>query len=383
MFNILVIVALSAAVASKNGGSLAIDYRPVARDVSFYTASILLLGTMFADSLVTWWESLILVLLYVLYVIFMVYNSRILGKCKAPAGARDQIVPIEDHIDSLEKAEAEIPTAGLIASEARRLSLQAPTQDPVVPLQQGQLSLRAQRRCSRATRQSLLAKRRSSMEGNPAQDVLDHAHAAAAAHSAENNQEVHKDIPSVDPEEAAVVPEAPKNDKAHSSDAYLASLPEKEANVEKLSEDENEGSPMLKFPDGNLDRLMFLFSLPFFIAFGLTVPNCGNSKYERYYAVTFAMSIAWIGLLSHFMVDFATKIACILSISPIIMGELVLAVGTSLPDAIGSMIAARNGEADMAIANAVGSNVFDIGAYPFCHARTSSVTDHLNDICYC
>lgn len=38
----------------------------------------------------------------------------------------------------------------------------------------------------------------------------------------------------------------------------------------------------------------------------------------------------------------------------------VLAVGTSVPDAMGSMAVAANGEADMAIANAVGSNVFDI-----------------------
>ena len=35
-------------------------------------------------------------------------------------------------------------------------------------------------------------------------------------------------------------------------------------------------------------------------------------------------------------------------------------VGTSIPDAIGSMVAAKHGEANMAIANAVGSNVFDI-----------------------
>lgn len=42
------------------------------------------------------------------------------------------------------------------------------------------------------------------------------------------------------------------------------------------------------------------------------------------------------------------------------MGLVVLAVGTSVPDALGSMIAARNGEANMAIANAVGSNVFDV-----------------------
>lgn len=42
------------------------------------------------------------------------------------------------------------------------------------------------------------------------------------------------------------------------------------------------------------------------------------------------------------------------------MGVLFLSIGTSVPDAIGSMLAAREGEADMAIANAIGSNVFDI-----------------------
>ncbi|CAM9310470.1 unnamed protein product, partial [Hapterophycus canaliculatus] len=59
-------------------------------------------------------------------------------------------------------------------------------------------------------------------------------------------------------------------------------------------------------------------------------------------------------------VELATGAACILGVSAIVMGVLVLAVGTSVPDMIGSMIAARNGEASMAIANAIGSNVFNI-----------------------
>lgn len=72
------------------------------------------------------------------------------------------------------------------------------------------------------------------------------------------------------------------------------------------------------------------------------------------------MSIAWIGGLCTAMVQAATWIGCILGIDPVIMGITLLAIGTSIPDALGSMIVARAGEADMAIANAVGSNVFDI-----------------------
>merc|ERR1719316_508371 len=72
------------------------------------------------------------------------------------------------------------------------------------------------------------------------------------------------------------------------------------------------------------------------------------------------MSILWIGALCYIMVACATEVGQVLSINPVLMGILVLSIGTSVPDAIGSMIAARKGEADMAIANAIGSNVFDI-----------------------
>lgn len=56
MFNILVIVAMSAAVAARSGASLKIDHRVVARDVSFYSGSIVLLVAFFSDGKITWWE---------------------------------------------------------------------------------------------------------------------------------------------------------------------------------------------------------------------------------------------------------------------------------------------------------------------------------------
>lgn len=46
-------------------------------------------------------------------------------------------------------------------------------------------------------------------------------------------------------------------------------------------------------------------------------------------------------------VELATGAACILGVSAVVMGVLVLAVGTSVPDMIGSMIAAKNGEASV------------------------------------
>lgn len=56
MFNVLVIVALSAAVAAKSGASGLIDHRVVARDVCFYTCSILLLVSSARDDKIEWFE---------------------------------------------------------------------------------------------------------------------------------------------------------------------------------------------------------------------------------------------------------------------------------------------------------------------------------------
>ena len=67
-----------------------------------------------------------------------------------------------------------------------------------------------------------------------------------------------------------------------------------------------------------------------------------------------------IGLLSYFLVTWASKLGCLWGIHPAIMGVTVLAAGTSVPDAIGSLLVARDGQGDMAVSNAIGSNVFDI-----------------------
>ena len=112
--------------------------------------------------------------------------------------------------------------------------------------------------------------------------------------------------------------------------------------------------------DGAFDKFLWIAGMPFVCLFTVTVPDCSKTKGEKYYMLTFLMSIAWIGGLCTGMVQAATWIGCILGIDPIVMGITLLAVGTSVPDALGSMIVARAGEADMAIANAVGSNVFDI-----------------------
>ncbi|CBJ82947.1 putative Na:Ca transport protein (CacA family) [Xenorhabdus bovienii str. Jollieti] len=60
------------------------------------------------------------------------------------------------------------------------------------------------------------------------------------------------------------------------------------------------------------------------------------------------------------VIDNAAVIARIYSISELIIGLTILAVGTSLPELATSIAAAIKGENDMAMGNIIGSNVFNI-----------------------
>jgi len=80
---------------------------------------------------------------------------------------------------------------------------------------------------------------------------------------------------------------------------------------------------------------------------------------EKYWLLFFA-SITFIALCTYLMVDAVNRTGCNLNVEPLIMGLIFLAAGTSVPDALGSIAVAKQGEGDMAVANAFGSNVFDI-----------------------
>jgi K+-dependent Na+/Ca+ exchanger-like protein len=80
----------------------------------------------------------------------------------------------------------------------------------------------------------------------------------------------------------------------------------------------------------------------------------------QFYLFNFGMSVVLLAAFAHVMVDSAVHSAQILGIPEVIIGLTVLAVGTSVPDLLSSINVAKKGRGDMAIANAVGSNIFDI-----------------------
>ena len=76
--------------------------------------------------------------------------------------------------------------------------------------------------------------------------------------------------------------------------------------------------------------------------------------------MAFTISIVWMALLTWFVVDLSNKIGYCLSITADVMGLTLLAIGSSIPDCFSSILVAKQGKINMAVSNALGSNVFDI-----------------------
>ena len=61
-----------------------------------------------------------------------------------------------------------------------------------------------------------------------------------------------------------------------------------------------------------------------------------------------------------FVVTTAENLALMAGMSKLLVGLTIVAVGTSLPELVTSMVAAKKGENDIAVGNAVGSSIFNI-----------------------
>lgn len=106
--------------------------------------------------------------------------------------------------------------------------------------------------------------------------------------------------------------------------------------------------------------LGWLLVWPGLLLMSLTIPDCRQPRFRMFFPATFVAAIIWVGLLSYFSVWMVTVIGDTFGIPETVSGITLLAIGTSMPEAITSVIVARNGLGNMALCNLLGSNVFDI-----------------------
>ncbi len=78
------------------------------------------------------------------------------------------------------------------------------------------------------------------------------------------------------------------------------------------------------------------------------------------YVRAFVVALALIAGICWVLVDAALVFSAAVGIPPVVVALTILAAATSVPDLIASVVVARQGRGEMAVANAVGSNIFDV-----------------------
>lgn len=131
-----------------------------------------------------------------------------------------------------------------------------------------------------------------------------------------------------------------------------------------------------KFQDfqvNSLTRADGLMLLSFFVIFMFYLINvalnsraaikeeAGESNIRVGRSVLFSvLGVVGIVLGGNFVVDSASNIARSFGMSENLVGLTIVALGTSLPEFVTSVVAAKKGESDIAIGNVIGSNLFNI-----------------------
>ncbi|XP_071964891.1 sodium/potassium/calcium exchanger 5-like [Antedon mediterranea] len=125
-------------------------------------------------------------------------------------------------------------------------------------------------------------------------------------------------------------------------------------------EETEKKSSVFSSPESPAMYVCWVLGLPVITVYYLTIPDCRRKGWEKTYFITFVMGTIWMAGLSYILIWMITVIGHTVHISDDVMGLTFLAIGTSLPDLFASIGVVKDGYGDMAVANIIGSNVFEI-----------------------
>lgn len=110
--------------------------------------------------------------------------------------------------------------------------------------------------------------------------------------------------------------------------------------------------------DSTVGKTWWIIKWPISLILSLTIPS--TRSYPKLYIVTFSMCVIWIGGLSYLVAWLITIIGDTLGIPDSVMGLTFLAAGSSVPEAVSSVLVTNQGHGSMGISSSIGSNTFDI-----------------------
>ncbi|XP_068617429.1 sodium/potassium/calcium exchanger 3 [Battus philenor] len=313
VFNILAVAACCGIGA---GMVVPLDWWPLTRDCLAYGITVSILICIMHDEYVQWYEAFLLVMLYGVYICIMYYDKSIQNFAKGSWKCVSEMLKKNE-----EKQEGSY-TAGCELNESK-VSSSHNKNDVVTDHYQHNGNIK----CLSLYR-----------DGN--QKRL------------ETIEDEDKNINiQVEPKicETEIANQEDNNSKGDVEDANRSET------------DEYEHS-LWKWPSGrsNLTKVTWIITWPIHLVFMFTIPDCEKPRFKSWFPLTFIMCIVWIGSLSYIVAWMITIIGDTLTIPDSVMGITFLAAGTSVPEAVSSVIVAKQGHGSMGISNSIGSNTFDI-----------------------
>ncbi|XP_058871918.1 sodium/potassium/calcium exchanger 3-like [Acipenser ruthenus] len=374
VFNILVIIGVCGVFA---GQTISLTWWSLFRDSVFYTFSVVALILVIYDEKVAWWESLILISMYGVYIIVMKFNSQLHSFVEQRRPGRGQSRVLNGRSQDQGAEHSPHPETSMVLLRKGRCSVSDSSPvlmvDELFCQQPHQLSFPEASLRIMIT-QHFSPRTRLSMAGrmliNERQRLIRTSSPGGSSWSGAGPETPVKDGGggvawplenggALDNERQLL--EEP-NERREEREGPEQREEERPLEGEEEEEEEEEGGVFQPFhiPGGLCARVKWLVSWPLSLLLFFTVPNCMQPRWESWFMATFAMSTLWIGIFSYIMVWMMTLISYTLGIPDVIMGITFLAAGTSVPDCMASLIVARQGMGDMAVSNSIGSNIFDI-----------------------
>ncbi|XP_064639038.1 sodium/potassium/calcium exchanger 3-like isoform X6 [Lineus longissimus] len=381
VFNILVIIALTAALS---GQVLHLDWRPMTRDSIFYALSIACFIQFSWDGVLELYEAIILLVLYILYIFIMVINVRLMDWMATwKTGCKKvKVEPTEDGEDGQElERKKSLKNITLTDTGTKANGVIEKQFIDVNDHNVTEVSMSG----GHARRLSIISHRSSTADvANADKHIFHHTRQGSISGSfALPSNSLTESLHAYQPHEGAIAEEEDSEGSCKNGDGKNHVV-EEEEEVERTmkicpcaccielrgappsnEEAAAKGKYCSKAGFGPwsiyiLKYILFVVSFPFICLFTWTVPDCSKPHNRKCFLLSFIMSVLWIVILSFALVTVVGRTGCILGIDTYTMGLVVVAIGTSVPDALSSVLVARDGYGDMAVSNAIGSNVFDI-----------------------
>ncbi|XP_009278694.1 PREDICTED: sodium/potassium/calcium exchanger 1 [Aptenodytes forsteri] len=370
VFNILFVIGTCALFSRE---ILHLTWWPLFRDVSFYIVDLLMLILFFLDSVIDWWESLLLLTAYATYVFTMKQNVYLEQWVKQELNKK---------LNAVQAASAQHirkKSSGAVADDGTKNPADGRKLQPASALQRGSSSASLHNSQMRSTIFQLMIHTLDPLTEAKFKDRIDILSNIAKAKVETLARQGSKPEAEEEKKAPSTVQVTPASDSEPSKDKQKADAPqdgqpssdsdtskdsssesEEDSDDDSTDDDENDEPLSLEWPETRKKQAIYLFLFPIVFPLWSTMPDVRNPDSRKFFVITFFGSIVWIAVFSYLMVWWAHQVGETIGISEEIMGLTILAAGTSIPDLITSVIVARKGLGDMAVSSSVGSNIFDI-----------------------